>query len=243
MPYFRLSLLLKLPLLVSDALCMRITATPPNPPLPESQGIVIPDWRENFLRGLATPSRFLRFLSWSATFLEFIVIVATLNTEGPISRLILSMLVPSDDCISGMRITPTLLLGSILTLLGTLLRVSSYRTLGPLFTFELRIQERHQLVTSGPYSVVRHPSYTGLIMTVIGAFASHASGSWVASCGMLQTPVGKCLAIVWLSIATAVVASLLLRVSREDGMLKETFGAQWHEWAHDVSYSLIPGLY
>ncbi|KAF9255900.1 hypothetical protein L218DRAFT_1008018 [Marasmius fiardii PR-910] len=242
MVYLQLPLFLKLPLLFSEALCMRVTATPPNPPLP-AQGMVVPDWREKFLRCLATPSRLLRFLSWSATFLEFVVIVATINTEGPISKIIRLNLVPSDGCISGMGITPILLLGNTLTLLGTLLRVSCYRTLGPFFTFELRIQEQHRLVTSGPYSVVRHPSYTGLIMTVIGAFANHASGSWVVNCGLLETPVGKCLATVWITIAFAVTASLLLRVPREDVMLKETFGEQWADWAREVPYSLIPGLY
>ncbi|KAJ8089057.1 hypothetical protein PM082_014305 [Marasmius tenuissimus] len=236
------SRLLKLLLLLSDALCMRITATPPNSPLPAA-GTVIPDWRERFLKSLAIPSRFLRFLSWSAMFMEFGAVVASLIPDGPISRVILFLLVPSGDCMSRIRITPVLILGNLLTLLGTALRLSCYRALGSFFTFELRIQEHHQLVTSGPYSVVRHPSYTGLIMTVVGAFASHSSGSWVSNCGVLETSGGKLLTIVWTFIAGAVVLSLFLRVPREDEMLRKTFGSQWTEWTRRVPYRLVPGIY
>ncbi|KAE9384451.1 hypothetical protein BT96DRAFT_929272 [Gymnopus androsaceus JB14] len=41
--------------------------------------------------------------------------------------------------------TPVFLVGFFLTLCGACVRWSSYRTLGPLFTFELSIRDQHKL--------------------------------------------------------------------------------------------------
>ncbi|KAI3611328.1 hypothetical protein WG66_002072 [Moniliophthora roreri] len=158
-------------------------------------------------------------------FIEFIVIVAMYNPEGAISRLILATLASSDKCVSNIRITPLLILGNILTISGTSLR------------------SRHQLIKEGPYSVVRHPSYTALILTVLGAFTSHASGSWIVNCGLLKTPIGVSLAMIWVGVALAVIASLLLRIPREDDLLRKSFGIEWNLWARKVPYCLVPGIY
>ncbi|KAH7884185.1 hypothetical protein F5I97DRAFT_1669120 [Phlebopus sp. FC_14] len=42
------------------------------------------------------------------------------------------------------------------------------------------------LITSGPYAVVRHPSYTGFILCVLGVLVVHGSpGSWLRTSGVL----------------------------------------------------------
>jgi protein-S-isoprenylcysteine O-methyltransferase Ste14 len=66
------------------------------------------------------------------------------------------------------------LLGTFLTGLGGYIRYSCYRELGRLFTFEMSIRKDHKLVTSGPYSIVRHPGYTGAVLTVVGIICWHA---------------------------------------------------------------------
>lgn len=58
--------LLKIPLLFSDAIGMRITGKPPNLPLPLEEHVV-PDWRERFLKSLAWPCVFLRVRSFVET--------------------------------------------------------------------------------------------------------------------------------------------------------------------------------
>jgi protein-S-isoprenylcysteine O-methyltransferase Ste14 len=118
-----------------------------------------------------------------------------------------------------------------------------YRTLGCLFTFELYIQENHTLVVVGPYAIIRHPSYTALIMTIVGACFSQANGSWATECGFFDTPFGLVLLLVWMAIAAAVVVSLVLRIPNEDDLLHARFGAEWETWALRVRYSLIPGVY
>lgn len=124
-----------------------------------------------------------------------------------------------------------------------MMRVDCYRTLGQLFTFELVIQENHELITTGPYAIIRHPSYAGMILTIVGAFLSHSKGSWVAECGLLDSPVGRGLAAYWVLVAAAVMSSLLLRIPREDQLLMKQFGDEWREWAQRVPYSLVPGVY
>jgi protein-S-isoprenylcysteine O-methyltransferase Ste14 len=88
---------------------------------------------------------------------------------------------------SKLRITPTFLVEWFFALFGGIIRLACYRTLGNLFTFELSIRKNHKLITSGPYAVVRHPSYTGLIMAVLGySLCQLSSGSWLRECSGLS---------------------------------------------------------
>lgn len=50
-----------------------------------------------------------------------------------------------------------------------LVRLASYHSLGQLFTFELSIQDKHKLVTSGPYNIVRHPRSVGQQLFILSA--------------------------------------------------------------------------
>ena len=59
--------------------------------------------------------------------------------------------------------------------IGGLIRYKCYRAMGTLFTFEMSIRKGHMLITSGPYAIVRHPSYAGVILVVIGMFLVHGS--------------------------------------------------------------------
>lgn len=81
--------------------------------------------------------------------------------------------------------SPSLLLaiGSLAVFFGAILRLWCFQALGHLFTFEVTIHPTHSLVTKGPYSFVRHPSYTGVWFTLIGStFVGLASGGWISEC-------------------------------------------------------------
>ncbi|KAF5377895.1 hypothetical protein D9615_006828 [Tricholomella constricta] len=234
--------LVKIPFIILDAINMRVNATPPNPPIPLCESI-IPDWRERFLRSLALPSRLLRAMYWTTCLIEILVIIASQFPSNVVSKHILTTLILNRTSPLRIRVTPLFILGNIIGICGTTLRVQSFRTLGCLFTFELCIRKNHRLVVNGPYAFIRHPSYTGLIMTIIGYYCNHASGSWLRECGLLETILGKLMLCVWMTIAGAVVASLLLRVSREDQILQMKFGEEWERWARRVPYKLVPGIY
>jgi protein-S-isoprenylcysteine O-methyltransferase Ste14 len=152
--------------------------------------------------------------------------------------------------------SPIWALGTFIAIAGGLLRLRAYRELGRFFTFEISILKDHELVTSGPFSVVRHPSYTGLLALLWGsALAVAAPGSWVR--GVLVDSAirdGVISGPAWMSYARALgiaVALLQLiptvgafdRTHREDETLKREFGEKWDEWAQKTPYRLIPGMY
>lgn len=116
--------------------------------------------------------------------------------------------------------------------------------MGRQFTFELSIREGHQLVTSGPYGVVRHPGYTGILIAFIGMACLHGPrGSWLRESGVLNTEIGRLVVGSVTTMTYAAMGSLRWRMRKEDGALKEEFGEAWERWASRVPYAVIPGVY
>jgi protein-S-isoprenylcysteine O-methyltransferase Ste14 len=58
--------------------------------------------------------------------------------------------------------------GLLLMIAGMVLRWYSIRVLGTSFTCEVATRPGQQVVEAGPYRWVRHPSYTGSLLTVLG---------------------------------------------------------------------------
>lgn len=140
-------------------------------------------------------------------------------------------------------ISPAFIVGWAVVVAGGLIRLQCYRTLGRLFTYELTLRPEHQLVTQGPYSVVRHPSYTaGMSETVGIAICLASSGSWVVQSGVLTTIGGKTIAASWLGWSVYLLVSVSSRIPHEDRMLQKKFGRQWDGWAARVPYKLFPGI-
>jgi protein-S-isoprenylcysteine O-methyltransferase Ste14 len=65
-------------------------------------------------------------------------------------------------------------IGSMLAGIG--LRWDSVQILGQYFTFDVAIHGGQSLIESGPYRFVRHPSYTGALLTLFGF--GLALGNW-----------------------------------------------------------------
>ena len=93
------------------------------------------------------------------------------------------------------------------------------------FSPVVRIQQErgHHLVDTGPYAVVRHPGYAGMIL--FAPFSGLALGSW-------------------LSVAVALVYSALVlrRVLFEDRFLRTNL-AGYEAYTTRVPYRLVPGLW
>lgn len=145
---------------------------------------------------------------------------------------------------------------------GASVRLTCFRALGHLFTFEMSIRKDHRLVTDGPYGVVRHPGYAGLLLMAAGTLLWQGSsvsvrlsqivyipiyhlhkGSWTIECGVLKIIIGRLVASVYVATISTVVFGLLLRMFKEDEQLKRIFGREWDEWARRVPYLVIPWLY
>jgi len=79
------------------------------------------------------------------------------------------------------------------------------------------------LVTSGPYSKVRHPGYLGLILIYFG-FALAFAVAWM--------------------LVPAVIFTILTCLSaiKEEELLEEQFGKEYQEYARQVPWRFIPGI-
>jgi protein-S-isoprenylcysteine O-methyltransferase Ste14 len=77
-----------------------------------------------------------------------------------------------------------------LMLAGVAFRWWAIAALGKFFTFDVAIQSSQKVVDSGPYRYIRHPSYTGALMTQVGI--GLALGNWA---GLLALMV--CMAIAY----------------------------------------------
>jgi protein-S-isoprenylcysteine O-methyltransferase Ste14 len=58
--------------------------------------------------------------------------------------------------------------GLVLMIAGMALRWYSIRVLGASFTLEVATRPGQVIVQSGPYRRIRHPSYTGALLTLVG---------------------------------------------------------------------------
>lgn len=176
---------------------------------------------------------------------ESAVILAQQTPNDPLSDHILGLLVPGPAALVPIgAVTPELLAGTALTISGAGLRLWCYRTLGRHFTFKLYLQEGHELVTDGPYRIVRHPSYTGLLLTEIGAFLlQFAAGTLFREAGWARTRFGQGYMCFWLLLRSFETVGFLVRTVYEDRFLRARFGEQWKSWARRTPHRLIPFVY
>lgn len=78
--------------------------------------------------------------------------------------------------------------GLVVAWIGIAVRVWAIAALGRAFRTTVEVDPGQEVVSSGPYRWVRHPSYTGLLLIVLGFGV--ASGSWLALavCALLPLP-------------------------------------------------------
>lgn len=145
----------------------------------------------------------------------------------------------------GIGLPASFMVGWFLLAAGACIRATCYHHLGRFFTFELALRENHQLVTTGPYAVVRHPAYTGSILAIVGmGFMQLGPGSWCADVARLwSTPTGVVLGCAWLGILSIIPFGIVARTAAEDQVLHKEFGQQWEAWAQKTQYRLVPGIF
>ena len=108
---------------------------------------------------------------------------------------------------------------------GFVLRIWSYYTLGEHFTFTLGTRKSHQLVKTGPYKYLIHPSYTGVILIVAGSLCFFDVSSYLVA------------------IVTAwVMWKLSVRMNLEEKILENCFAEEFSIYKKSRK-RLIPYLY
>jgi protein-S-isoprenylcysteine O-methyltransferase Ste14 len=113
--------------------------------------------------------------------------------------------------------------GVVLFTAGGAVRLWPVFVLGRRFSGLVAIQPGHTLVTTGIYSIVRHPSYLGLLVSSLGWGLAFRSG------------VGVLLAVLTL-------VPVVGRIRAEEVLLRSQFGAEYDAYRGRTS-RLIPGLY
>jgi len=86
-----------------------------------------------------------------------------------------AFLFPSTAIESGR--TALFILGLFLMVAGMVLRWYSIRVLGTSFTCEVSTRPGQEVIQAGPYRWVRHPSYTGGLITLLGLLVCCVNGA------------------------------------------------------------------
>lgn len=114
---------------------------------------------------------------------------------------------------SPLRIALSILFGCAAVILAW----TSVTHLGRQFRITAGLYDDHELVTTGPYGIVRHPIYSSLLAILLCTLA-------------LLTP------LQWAAVSLGVfIAGTEIRVSTEDGLLASRFGERFHRYRSSVS--------
>ena len=70
-------------------------------------------------------------------------------------------------------------IGAILAIVGVSIRIWAVSILGKYFSMMVSVASHQKIIQHGPYRVIRHPSYTGALVTFIGL--GLAFNTWVGS--------------------------------------------------------------
>lgn len=114
--------------------------------------------------------------------------------------------------------------GLFIIVLGMALRFFSIWSLGRFFTVDVTIRDNHEIKKDGLYKIIRHPSYTGSLLSFIGFGISLNN---------------------WLSLVAVIffiMIAFLYRIMIEEKALVEHFGNGYLDYKKNT-YRLIPWIY
>lgn len=101
-------------------------------------------------------------------------------------------------------------LGATLTLIGIAFAIWARYHIGKYWSGTVSLRADHELIRTGPYSHIRHPIYTGILLAILGTVLV----------------VGKYRAIVALAI---ILLGFIWKASREEALLAGEFGPGFEE--------------
>lgn len=113
-------------------------------------------------------------------------------------------------------------LGIVLMYVGIALRLYAIKVLGRSFTTSVAVAPEQTVVEAGPYRLIRHPSSTGILITLLG--------------------LGLSLTNNWLSLLVIMGCALIgfsYRIRVEEQVLKEYLGQRYQEYMRRTKW-LIP---
>ncbi len=111
-------------------------------------------------------------------------------------------------------------IGSLLIVFGVTVRLISILKLNKYFLSHVGLVDNHQLITTGIYSLIRHPSELGLLSICLGVVI------------FLSSIMGLCL------IAFVLLPLTIYRIILEDRLLQSLFTAEYNDYK-----ARTPGLF
>ena len=107
---------------------------------------------------------------------------------------------------------------------GLLLRWWAIITLGRFFTVDVTIEHDHELVERGPFRMLRHPSYSGVLLAFVGFALSLRN--WAALCAVLLP----------------ILAAFIYRMKVEETALSRALGSSYEAYMRRTK-RLVPFVY
>jgi protein-S-isoprenylcysteine O-methyltransferase Ste14 len=111
-----------------------------------------------------------------------------------------------------------------LIIFGIAIRLIAIRTLGKFFTVNLNLAEDHLLIKNGLYKYLRHPSYSGSLLSFLGFGIS--LNNWPAL----------------IVIFVPVLLSFIYRINIEEKLMSVQFGNDYDEYKKQTK-RLVPLIY
>jgi protein-S-isoprenylcysteine O-methyltransferase Ste14 len=114
--------------------------------------------------------------------------------------------------------------GYLVLAFGITIRLVAVATLQRYFTVSVSILEKHEIVDTGIYGIIRHPAYLGHLASLLGI--GLVLGNWVGLVALVLLPL----------------AGILYRIQVEERILLRYFGAAYQAYANRTK-RLLPGIW
>ena len=114
-------------------------------------------------------------------------------------------------------------LGLLIAIPGFILMQEGEKHLARQFSIEVTLQKDHKLIQSGPYKVVRHPRYLGILIFFTGIALTFRS-------------------LLGIFTVLALAFVLIWRIFAEEQMMHEEFGKEWEEY-QAKTWRLVPYIF
>ena len=114
-------------------------------------------------------------------------------------------------------------IGLFIAIPGFVLMQAGEKYLAKQFSIEVTLQKDHKLIQSGPYKLIRHPRYLGILIFFTGISLTFRS-------------------LLGIFIVLALAGVLIWRVFAEEKMMHDEFGKEWEEY-QAKTWRLIPYVF
>ena len=113
-------------------------------------------------------------------------------------------------------------LGAVVTIAGLLLAIWAREHLGSNWSRSVTIKQDHELITTGPYAVVRHPIYTGILTGFLG----------------MAIAISQLRGLI---VFVLIFLAFWIKLRMEEQWMRSQFGEAYESYAHQTA-ALVPYL-